>query len=176
MANNLEPKTASHRVGSNVRTLRTELKMTQADLADAMAKAKFPVHLNTISKIERGDREISVDELEAFARVFGVSTESLLEDAGDPESDRFRERVEVLVSVWREIKTHSDLVLAGIDKAKELEEILRSESERRPDLRSLLDDALSAVGRGSRKSSVAAVRLSAKKTATKKTTTKKGGK
>ena len=175
MANNLEPKTASHRVGTNVRTLRTELKMTQAELADSMAKAKFPVHLNTISKIERGDREISVDELEAFARVFGVSTESLLEDAGDPESDRFRERVEVLVSVWREMKTHSDLVLAGIDRAKELEEILRSESERRPDLRSLLDDALSAVGRGSRKSSVAAVRLSAKKTATKKTT-KKGGK
>jgi transcriptional regulator with XRE-family HTH domain len=171
MANVLEPKTASHRVGSNVRTLRTELKMTQADLADAMAKAKFPVHLNTISKIERGDREISVDELEAFSRVFGVSTQSLLEDAGDPEADRFREDLSNLVAILHELPKTCALLEYLEQGAKEAEAALRSASERRPDLLATLEDAMSAFGRGTRKRSVASVRVAARKT-----TNKKGGK
>lgn len=181
MVNHLEPKSASHRVGTNIRTLRTDLEMTQAELADAMAKMKSPVHLNTISKIERGDREISVNELEAFALVFGVTTESLLVDSGDPVSDHFREQVTELVEVCRMINT----LIAHTSTLDALEESLRMQSADRPDLRSFLDDALWSVDRGPlarrpRRGTVASARVGAANSVTKKSaakkTTKKGGK
>ncbi len=170
MVNSINPKTASHRVGTNVRALRTDLQMTQAELADMMAKSRYPVHLNTISKIERGDRDISVDELEAFARVFGVATESLLEDVGDPEADDFRHVLNEFVALLHELPELLRLQKNLEQLIVETEAGLWERAARRPDLLATLEDAMSAFGRGTKKRSVASVRVAAKKT------TKKGGK
>lgn len=74
-------ESANTRVGKAVARLRKG--MSQAELARRLAKqlGKPNVDPTTITRIERGKRAITVDELAAFAQIFGVPESDLLEDS-----------------------------------------------------------------------------------------------
>ena len=59
--------------GGRVKALRLQKDMSQGDLAK-----KLGVHSTYISKIERGEQNISIQGLEKLARAFGVPTDELL--------------------------------------------------------------------------------------------------
>lgn len=83
MLSNVQPnnqhESANVRVGKNVAKYRQG--MSQAKLAEKLAaELGKNVDPTTITRIENGKRAITVDELEAFARIFSVMEEDLLAD------------------------------------------------------------------------------------------------
>jgi transcriptional regulator with XRE-family HTH domain len=73
-------------VGERVRTIRgRQLGMNQTALIAELKRRGFDYEQPTISRIERGERELSVSELFAFALVLGVSPLALVtpEDPDD---------------------------------------------------------------------------------------------
>lgn len=72
------PLEAKIRVGQNVRRLRARRDLTLKQLSDLLAENDHPIGIATLSKIELGEREITVAHLEALARALGVTTDKLL--------------------------------------------------------------------------------------------------
>ncbi|WP_181780180.1 helix-turn-helix domain-containing protein [Pseudonocardia pini] len=85
----------NERVGSNVRTVRTTLQLTLAKVSAAMEALGVPMSLNTLSKIERGERGIDAAELLALAFVLATTPNRLLLS----ESARSSERIELAPGV-----------------------------------------------------------------------------
>lgn len=69
------------RVGQNVRRLRIKRGHTLKQLAEVLAQQSQPIGIGTLSKIELGDREITVAHLEALASALGVTADKLLAHA-----------------------------------------------------------------------------------------------
>ncbi|WP_421854367.1 helix-turn-helix domain-containing protein [Novosphingobium sp.] len=63
-----------HRLGRNVRTLRTALGLSQEELA-----GRAGLHRTYASDIERGTRNPSITVVEKLAMVLGVTPGSLLD-------------------------------------------------------------------------------------------------
>ena len=59
-------------IGENIRTLRENADYTQSSLAQFM-----DVDQSLISKVEKGERSLSVDMLEKLAALFGVTVEQM---------------------------------------------------------------------------------------------------
>lgn len=70
---------AGDTVRRNVRILRERRRMNQEALAAKMSEVGRPMLPTVISKAERGDRRIDVDDLVAFAAALGVSVVQLLD-------------------------------------------------------------------------------------------------
>jgi transcriptional regulator with XRE-family HTH domain len=68
-------------VAANVRSLRSLRNLSQEDLAAAMRHLRHGWSRATVSEVERGDRNITVDELAGLAIVLNVAPGELL----DPE-------------------------------------------------------------------------------------------
>ena len=91
-------------VGENIRRLREKAGFTQGSLARFMQ-----VDQSTVSKIESGDRSLSVGMLEKLAALFGVTAEQMdSEGAVIPEfsfafrgSDLSAEEMEAIAAVNR---------------------------------------------------------------------------
>ena len=64
--------------GKNIVKLRTELKISQRELADRMQLVGIDVDKNAIQRIECGKRFVTDIEIIAFAKIFNVSFEDLL--------------------------------------------------------------------------------------------------
>jgi len=64
-------------LGSAVKELRVEQRLTQEDLAD-----RAGVHANYVSDIERGKRNVALVNLTQLAAAFGLSAADLLRRAG----------------------------------------------------------------------------------------------
>lgn len=69
---------------NRIRQLRKEKGMSVYDLADALTAAGYKCAAATISKAETGDRAIQRPMLEAVAKLFGVTPDSLLISDTDP--------------------------------------------------------------------------------------------
>ena len=71
--------------GKNIACLRTNLKISQRELADRMQLLDIDIDKNAIQRIDCGKRFVTDIEIVAFARVFNVSLEELLieEDTKD---------------------------------------------------------------------------------------------
>lgn len=67
--------------GSRVRQLRLAMSLSQEALA---ARAK--VHRTYLGGIERGERNVSLQNIERIAEALGVSTGTLFEDATNEKS------------------------------------------------------------------------------------------
>ncbi|MEU0035502.1 helix-turn-helix transcriptional regulator [Streptomyces sp. NPDC006333] len=66
-------------VAANVRRIRDKVRgWSTYDLAGRLTKAGRPIAPSAISKIERGERQVTVDDLAALAVVLGVSPSALL--------------------------------------------------------------------------------------------------
>ena len=64
--------------GKNIAQYRTEMKISQRELADRMQLVGIDVDKNAIQRIECGKRFVTDIEIIAFAKVFDVSFEELL--------------------------------------------------------------------------------------------------
>ena len=62
----------------NIREARKRAGLTQAALAE-----RIGLDQSGVSRIERGERPVTVDVLVAIARALGVPPAALLEDVGD---------------------------------------------------------------------------------------------
>lgn len=63
---------------ANVRFLRQAHGLTYRELAVQLAKAGRPIPELGLSRLERGERRIDVDDLVALAQVLGVTPQELL--------------------------------------------------------------------------------------------------
>lgn len=66
--------------GKNIAKLRTQLKISQRELADRMQLVGIDIDKNAIQRIECGKRFVTDIEIIAFAKIFNVSFEALLLD------------------------------------------------------------------------------------------------
>ncbi|WP_435601315.1 helix-turn-helix domain-containing protein [Streptomyces sp. C10-9-1] len=78
--------TAAH-VAANVRRLREQQGLSTYQLARAMQAASRPIPQSGVSRIEAGHRRVDVDDLVAFAVVFGVSPAALLLPLNDASTN-----------------------------------------------------------------------------------------
>ncbi len=65
--------------GKNISRLRTELKISQRELADRMQLIGIDIDKNAIQRIECGKRFVTDIEIKAFSKVFCVDYTTLLE-------------------------------------------------------------------------------------------------
>lgn len=65
-------------LAGRLRSLRERVPLTQRQLAAELAKLGYKIGHVTIARTETGERTATVDELFAFAAVFGVSPSALL--------------------------------------------------------------------------------------------------
>ena len=81
----MDAMTLVHIVASNLRALRSQQRLSQAEVA---ARAKLSV--SYISMLERGERTPPLDTLETLARVLKVSPGYLLQQNETPRARRAR--------------------------------------------------------------------------------------
>lgn len=78
-------------VGTNVRTLRTQLGLTQAEVAARVNVSGCPGWVaSTVAKVELGDRQLRLDELGCLAAALGVPYRRLLRYTWLEEAARSR--------------------------------------------------------------------------------------
>lgn len=63
---------------ANMKRIRQEKKLTQEAIAEAAG-----LHPNYISSVERGERNLSICNIEKIAAALGVSMSSLVSDASE---------------------------------------------------------------------------------------------
>jgi len=66
--------------GKKIALFREQLKISQRELADRMQLVGIDVNKNAIQRIECGKRFVTDIEVVAFAKVFQVSVETLLDE------------------------------------------------------------------------------------------------
>lgn len=64
--------------GKNIALLRTNLKMSQKQLADKMQLVGIDIDKNAIQRIECGKRFVTDIEIIAFAKTFNITLDELL--------------------------------------------------------------------------------------------------
>lgn len=64
--------------GKNIAKFRTTMKISQRELADRMQLVGIDIDKNAIQRIECGKRFVTDIEIIAFAKVFNVAYEELL--------------------------------------------------------------------------------------------------
>lgn len=64
--------------GKNIAKLRTDMKISQRALADKMQLVGIDIDKNAIQRIECGKRFVTDIEIIAFAKIFDVSFDALL--------------------------------------------------------------------------------------------------
>ncbi|KAB1149249.1 helix-turn-helix transcriptional regulator [Streptomyces luteolifulvus] len=68
----------SRHVAANLKRLRTARGLSTTRLSDALKEAGQPIPATGITRIEKGERRVDVDDLTALAVVLGVSPSALL--------------------------------------------------------------------------------------------------
>jgi transcriptional regulator with XRE-family HTH domain len=83
----MTPAATSEVVGRGIRVARNARGLTLNGLAGLLVELGWPLSINALSKIERAERRIDVDDLFAIATVLQVDASSLLpKQAGTPEN------------------------------------------------------------------------------------------
>lgn len=65
--------------GRNIARLRTELKLSQRELADRLQLVGIDIDKNAIQRIECGKRFVTDIEIVSFSRIFSVEYKDILE-------------------------------------------------------------------------------------------------
>jgi transcriptional regulator with XRE-family HTH domain len=68
-------KTLRNKFGKRIRELRKQKDWSQEELAD-----KVGLHRTYIGTIERGEQNVSIDNIEKLAKTLGISLERLFKD------------------------------------------------------------------------------------------------
>ena len=75
---NKAPKGLNNVCGKNIALFRTDLRISQRELADRMQLVGIDIDKNAIQRIECGKRFVTDIEIIAFAKVFNKSFDELL--------------------------------------------------------------------------------------------------
>ena len=75
---NKAPKGLNNVCGKNIALFRTDLRISQRELADRMQLVGIDIDKNAIQRIECGKRFVTDIEIIAFAKVFNKSFEEIL--------------------------------------------------------------------------------------------------
>lgn len=75
MTKNIKPSATRRLLASNLRKMREASDLSQEALADAAG-----LHRTYVGSVERGERNISIDNIEKLAVALGVSPSTLLEE------------------------------------------------------------------------------------------------
>jgi len=75
-------------LGERIKTLREQMSLSQEQLAQSLR-----VNRVSLSQIENGDRKISAEELSNLAKLFNISTDSLLDLKAEIKVDFIKNRV-----------------------------------------------------------------------------------
>lgn len=75
------PRTFRDRVAVNIRAMRAGRRWSAQELANRSEKTTRPISRRSISQIEAGSRDVSVDDLMALAQAFDVPAADLLAEA-----------------------------------------------------------------------------------------------
>jgi len=92
--------------GQNIKKIREEKGITQQTLADLIA-----MHRSNYSKIESGQRELSIDALNKIAKYFGMTTDQIINYDGNVPTDvtvedkNFLEQVKLIQELEPEEKS-----------------------------------------------------------------------
>jgi transcriptional regulator with XRE-family HTH domain len=73
----LAPGVVDEWVAANIRLLREQSGMSQADLAEKMSALGWRFHPQTLHRIEAGQRKVTAGEADALARVLGATIERI---------------------------------------------------------------------------------------------------
>lgn len=76
---------AASQVARNIQRVRKARQLKQSDVSERLAAAGRPTLPTVVSKIERGERRIDVDDLVAFGRALGVPPVLLLYPLGEEQ-------------------------------------------------------------------------------------------
>jgi transcriptional regulator with XRE-family HTH domain len=86
--------TFSQSVARRVRDLRERHRMTQQDLATALANFGTPIDRSAVARLEKGERILSLDETMHLARALHIAPVHLLVDPDGDEPIRITPQVE----------------------------------------------------------------------------------
>jgi len=75
-------------VATNIRRIRKARGLSTYKLADRLTKVGRPIAPSAISKVERCERQVTVDDLAALAVIFNVSPSALLLPPTDDPSEK----------------------------------------------------------------------------------------
>jgi transcriptional regulator with XRE-family HTH domain len=89
----IEVGPAGREMGATVAAIRKQRGMLLTQLSAAVASHGRPIPPNGISRIERGERRVDIDDLVALAESFGVTPAALLDGPPDPR-DQVRAAIE----------------------------------------------------------------------------------
>ena len=65
-------------MAANIRAVRNARGLSTYALADQLDAAGWSIHQSGLTRIERGERHVDADDLDAIARALGVTAEQLL--------------------------------------------------------------------------------------------------
>lgn len=71
------PDVVERRFGDGMRAARTELGMSQADLARQMSDRGWPWHQQTVTRVEAGQRVVRLGEAKDIASILNTSVDAL---------------------------------------------------------------------------------------------------
>lgn len=86
MSGKIEPFTRS--IARALRAVRRDRKLSQARVAHLMREQGVEIHQATISRIEREQLDISMGDLAAFCRVYGIDVLDVMTGSLTPETTR----------------------------------------------------------------------------------------
>lgn len=95
----------STQVARNIERVRKARELKQKDVSDRLRAVGRPMLATVVSKVERGERRIDVDDLVSFALALNVSPLALLlppEPVGERATTQLTSEVEALITdAWR---------------------------------------------------------------------------
>jgi len=112
-------------VGANLRRIRESLRLSQADVAEAVKASGWTgAYPQTILKVEKGQRALRFTEAVAVARALGFSIESLVRPEGIEGLDRaklaqLQRKFRQALSDVRELELHSRDNVARLKEARD---------------------------------------------------------
>lgn len=130
---------AGERFAVNLRRQRILRELTLRDLAARLADIERPIQLTALSKIERGQRRVDIDDLMALATALQVSPSVLLEPDSSERPEHFPAKEELSV-----LAQHRTILAIDIDGSTSRTNSVRAQL--RTLLYEVLDEAFAAGG------------------------------
>jgi transcriptional regulator with XRE-family HTH domain len=87
---NPPPTSARTLIARNLKGLRKAHELTQEELAE-----RADLHVNYIGGIERGERNVSIDNIQKLAQAFGITMSELLSESLEPTQYAQRARTAI---------------------------------------------------------------------------------
>lgn len=121
MENKTDPPrivSVSQHVAANVRQLRAKRRWSLAQLSERLHASGYPMSLKMLSKLETGERGISVDDAHALALVLDVTPEMLMMPSSMSEQKELAAAFEHWRRVWSEGMQRRSAVLDQTERAE----------------------------------------------------------